>query len=211
MTEATDTLRQDILSGRFEPGDRLLELQLAEEYGCGRAAIRSAIVALTAEGLVLRETNRGATVRRTSVGEAIQITEARSALEALVAEAAARNATENDRNTLLKIVADMRQAVSSQAGEDYSELNRVLHEQLRVISGHTIAAELVDNLRNRAAHHQYRLSVMPGRSSVSLEQHEAIVDAVVNGDPAAARDAMIKHLSSVIDVLRSWGDVRSPA
>lgn len=211
MTDTTDTLRQDILSGRFEPGDRLLELPLAEEYGCGRAAIRSAIVALTAEGLVLHETNRGATVRRTSVGEAIQITEARSALEALIAEAAARKASDADRAALRQIIADMRQAVSAQAGEDYSELNRVLHEQLRVISGHTIAAELVDNLRNRAAHHQYRLSVMPGRSSVSIEQHAAIVNAVVSGDAEAARDAMIEHLSSVIDVLRSWGDVRSPA
>ncbi len=210
MTGTTDALRQDILSGRFEPGDRLLELPLAEEYGCGRAAIRSAIVALTAEGLVLHETNRGATVRRITVDEAIQITEARSALEALIAEAAARNANDSDRENLASIIEDMRRAVSAHAGEDYSALNRLLHEQLRVISGHTIAAELVDNLRNRAAHHQYRLSVMPGRPSVSLEQHAAIVDAVISGNAEAARHAMVEHLSSVIDVLQSWGDVRSP-
>ena len=89
----TDTLRRHILEGRFEPGDRLLEVGLADHYGVGRSAIRSALVELTTEGLVEREANRGATVRRISAAEAIQITEARAVLESLIARQAARHAT----------------------------------------------------------------------------------------------------------------------
>ena len=100
----TDSLRDDILSAVFSPGDRLVELQLTDRYGCGRATIRSALVALEAEGLISRELNRGATVRRISVDEAIQITEARSALESLIAAHAARNASDTERAEVLSLI-----------------------------------------------------------------------------------------------------------
>ncbi len=206
MDTITTELRDDILSGQFAPGDRLLEIQLAEQYNCGRAAVRSALVALTTEGLVEREENRGATVRRISITEAIQITQARSVLESLIAAQAAREATNEDHAELRVIIEQMRTAVGNDEGNDYSKLNALLHRRLREMSGHEIAAELVANLRNRAAHHQYRLAVMPGRSADSLEQHAAIVDAVVAGDEAAAARAMTTHLESVIEVLHRWGD-----
>ncbi len=204
----TDEIRRDILTGRFEPGDRLLEVPLAEHYECGRAAVRSALVELTSEGLVEREANRGATVRRISIAEAIQITEARAALEGLIAAQAARNATSEDRAELEGIIDGMRAAVRDDRGRDYSGLNALLHRRLCEMSGHTIAAHLVANLRNRAAGHQYRLAVMPGRPGESLGQHAAIVGAVVAGDEAAAATAMREHLQSVIEVLGRWGDVR---
>ncbi len=206
MDTITNDLRDDILSGQFAPGDRLLEIQLAEQYDCGRAAVRSALVALTTEGLVEREENRGASVRRISITEAIQITEARSVLESLIAAQAAKHALPDDHAELRDIIEQMRSTVANDEGKAYSELNRLLHRRLREMSGHDIAAELVANLRNRAAHHQYRLAVMPGRSADSLDQHAAIVDAVVSGDEAAAADAMTAHLESVIEVLQRWGD-----
>ena len=204
----TDEIRRNILTGRFEPGDRLLEVPLAEHYECGRAAVRSALVELTSEGLVEREANRGATVRRISITEAIQITEARAALEGLIAAQAARNATSEDRAELEGIIDDMRAAVRDDRGRDYSGLNALLHRRLCEMSGHTIAAHLVANLRNRAAGHQYRLAVMPGRPGESLGQHAAIVGAVVAGDEAATATAMREHLQSVVEVLGRWGDVR---
>lgn len=202
----TDDLRHDILSGEFEPGDRLLEVSLADFYKCGRATVRSALVALTSEGLVEREANRGATVRRISIDEAIQITQARSALEGLIAAEVAKNATPENHTELQQIISDMRAVVSGESGRTYSELNRLFHRRLREMSGHEVAAELVANLRNRAAHHQYRLAVMPGRSAESLDQHAAIVDAVVAGDDQAAANAMGTHLRSVVAVLAKWGD-----
>ncbi|MDJ0767348.1 MAG: GntR family transcriptional regulator [Ilumatobacter sp.] len=206
----TDELRQDILTGRFEPGDRLLEVPLAELYRCGRAAVRSALVELTSEGLVEREANRGATVRRISIEEAIQITEARAALEGLIAAQAAHHATSDERDELRGIVDDMRAAVAEDRDGDYSELNALLHRRLREMSGHTIASQLVANLRNRAAHHQYRLALMPGRPGESLGQHASIVEAVVAGDEHAAAAAMRDHLQSVIEVLHRWRDARRP-
>jgi DNA-binding GntR family transcriptional regulator len=101
----------------------------------------------------------------------------------------------------------MREAVTQEDSSRYSELNWTLHGRLREIARHTVAADLVHNLRNRAVAHQYRLAMMPGRPIESLEQHAAIVDAVVDGDEEAASAAMDAHLGSVLDVLSRWGDV----
>ena len=205
MTDSvTDLLRTGILTGRFAPGERLIELQLSEHFDEGRAAIRSALVELEKEGLVQREANRGATVRRISLAEAIQITEARAALEGLVAQHAARNATQADRSGLRTTLAEMRKAVAKGELLAYSNLNAALHERLREISDHAIANELVRNLRDRAASHQFRLALMPGRARQSLPQHAAIVQAVVAGDERSAAEAMRAHLDSVIAVLRQW-------
>ena len=206
----TDDLRHDILNGVFPPGDRLVELQLTERYRCGRATVRASLVELTAEGLVEREANRGATVRRISVDEAIQITEARAALESLIAAHAARRATDVERIELIWIVVDMGEAVADENTAGYGELNRRFHRRLREISGHSVAADLVANLRDRAAHHQYRLALMPGRAAQSLPQHAAVAAAVEAQDERAAAAAMDAHLRSVIDVLRRWGDAGPP-
>ncbi len=206
MTDVSDLLRRDILNGDFPPGERLIELQLTERYGVGRAAVRSAIVELSTEGLVTHETNRGAAVRRVSIDEAIEIAEARGALESLLARRSAERATDEERQELADVVTGMRAAVAAGRHADYSELNRVLHRRIREISGHSTASELVSNLRNRGAHHQFRLATMPGRSIDSLPQHAAIVDAIVDGDCDAAAQAMHDHLASVQEVLRSWAE-----
>jgi DNA-binding GntR family transcriptional regulator len=201
-----DRLRDDILGGAFPPGERLIELQLTDRYGVGRAAIRAALVELDAEGLVQREANRGATVRRISVAEAIEISEARGVLEGLIARLAAERATDADRDELRALLAEMIEAVEQDDKLGYSKLNRSLHGALRRIARHRVADDLVANLRNRAAHHQFRLALMPGRAAESLAQHRAIVEAVTAGDAPEAERAMCAHLASVVDVLRQWED-----
>lgn len=201
---ATDRLRDDILEGGFPPGERLIELQLTERYGVGRAAIRAALVELEVEGLVQREANRGATVRRISVAEAVEISEARGVLEGLVARLAAERATDADRDELRGLIDEMTEAVEHDDRLRYSKLNRTLHATVRSVARHRVADDLVANLRNRAAHHQFRLALVPGRAPESLAQHRAIVAAVTAGDPAAAEQAMRDHLASVVDVLRQW-------
>lgn len=203
-TAITDRLRDDVLAGALPPGTRLVELQLAQRYAASRAAVRNAIGELAKEGLVDREVNRGATVRRVAIDEAVQIVEVRRLLEGLIAARAAAVASDEQRQELQAIVERMRDAVAADRLGEYSELNGLLHGRLRDISGHTVAADMVTILRNRALHHDFRLALVPGRAHDSLGQHESIVEAVVGGDPEAAERAMHAHLESVLTVLRRW-------
>lgn len=202
-----EQLRADIVAATHSPGAHLVESQLAERYGCGRAMVRAALLQLEAEGLIERETNKGAVVRRVSVAEAIEITEARSVLESLVAAKAARNATPEDAADLERIIVAMRTAVADRDAATYGDLNHELHVKVHTIGRQGIARELVANLRNRGVHHQFRLASMPGRPARSLEQHAAIVAAIGARDEAAAAEAMRAHLVSVIDALRLWGQL----
>jgi len=209
--DVTTDLRHDILAGTHQPGDRLVELQLCERYRCGRAAVRAALVELDVEGLVAREVNRGATVRQISVDEAIQIAEARAALESLLAARAAVNATDQERAELVGIIARMREVVGAGDHLAYSNLNAEVHQRIREVGRHAVASELVGTLRNRSYHHQFRLSLVPGRPAESLEQHAAIVEAIDVGDPERAAAAATEHLHSVIETLERWGDERHTA
>lgn len=199
-----ERLRDDIHGGRFPPGGRLIEQELAERYEVGRNAVRTALLRLQGQGLVEMKANRGATVRRLTVAEAVEVTEARLALECLVARRAAERATAADRKELKTLISQMRAAVKADDKAAYSRLNRTFHAALPRIARHQVAEDLIDNLRNRAVHQQFQLSVMPGRAAESLAQHRGIVDAVVRADPEGAEGAMRFHLASVIDTLRQW-------
>ena len=192
------------MSGELPPGQRLVELQLSDRYKAGRAAIRLALVELGKEGLVERTTNRGASVRRLTLEQTIEIIEVRMELESLVARHAAKRATANERSELKEIVQRMRHSALEDDHVAYARLNKLLHGRLSEISRHYVAVDLVDNLRNRAAHQQYRLAMMPGRIKESLDQHAAIVDAIVNANPDAADEAIRNHLKSMIRILEAW-------
>lgn len=203
----TEMIRQDILKSFFPPGFRLVESVLCERYMVSRAAVRGALLELSGEGLVDREVQRGAVVRRIDTAEAIQITEARAVLESLIASNAARNASAAERDELLDIGKRMREAVNSDKFVEYSDLNKLLHRRVGEISKHIVAAELVATLRNRSAHHQFRLAMVPGRPGDSLAQHEAIIRAIVVGDGDGATEAMAAHLQSVAELLARWKEV----
>lgn len=199
----TDRLRTDILAGEFAPGSRLIELQLTERYGVGRAAIRSAMVELDKEGLVTREANRGATVRSLSLEEAIEVYEARAALEALVARRAATRATRAEREGLRALLPGMRAAVDRGDTADFASLGRALHERIRALGGHGVASALIETLRNQSRHHPDRLGGRPDRARRSLVEHEAIIEAIVTGDGEAAATAVRSHIESILATLRS--------
>ncbi|MDN5914861.1 MAG: GntR family transcriptional regulator [Pseudonocardia sp.] len=196
-----DALRDAIAGGEFSPNQRLVESDLSEQFGASRAAVRAALLELTSEGLVERVQNRGARVRAVSLEEAIEITEVRMVLESLVAAKAATRLGDDDRARLREIGSAMQEAVSSGDLLGYSDLNRTLHALVRTAGGQKTAGRLLERLRGQNVRHQFRLAMHPGRPSVSLPQHLAIIDALCAGDADAAEEAMREHLRSVIETL----------
>ena len=90
-------LHDAIISGRLQPNERLVEAELIDLLGVGRTAVRTALVRLAQEGLVVHERNRGARVRYVDETEAVEIVLARAALEALAVRQAAEHATARRR------------------------------------------------------------------------------------------------------------------
>jgi DNA-binding GntR family transcriptional regulator len=196
------TLRQAILSGDLAPGQRLVEEELAGTLGVTRQSLRSALLDLTAEGLVERILNRGARVRVVSTEEAVAITECRMALEALCAVKAAQRITNDEAAQLRELAENLQRSVAEGNPLKYSELNRELHRRVGVISGQTVAVGLLERLHAQLVRHQFQLALRPGRPEVSLPEHVAIAHAVAGRRPEDAERAVRAHLASVIVALQ---------
>jgi DNA-binding GntR family transcriptional regulator len=197
-----DALRDAILDGEFAAGQRLVEVDLCERFGCSRFAVRAAVPVLASEGLVELQRHRGARVRVIPVGEAIEITEVRRLLEGLTAARAAERITPPEAAELAGIIEEMRDAVAAAELLRYSDANARLHGLIRDIAAHDTATAIIERLRAQLVRHQFALSLVPGRPAVSLGQHERIAAAIIARDPAAAGAAMRDHITSVIDALR---------
>jgi DNA-binding GntR family transcriptional regulator len=197
-----DRLREAIVTGRFQPSERLVEADVARELGVGRSAVRTALARLEHEGLVEHERHRGARVRLVGAREAVEILETRAVLEGLAARHAASNATPSDVEGLSAILEDMRQRLNAGDLLGASDQNAVLHGRILEISGHGTAGRLIATLKSQMVRFQYRTILLPGRSERSFGEHSAIINAIAAGDPDAAELAMRAHLSHVAEALR---------
>jgi DNA-binding GntR family transcriptional regulator len=201
----TERIREAILNGEFVPNQRLVEADLSEQFAVSRAAVRSALLELTHEGLIERLQNRGARVRAVSLDEAIEICEVRMALEGLCAAKAAERITDAESEELESIGESMRSAISAGDVLGYSRLNERLHSRIREISAQRTAADVLERLRAQSVRHQFKLAMQPGRPTVSLPEHLAIIDAIRAHDPRSAELAARAHLRSVIHALADAG------
>ncbi|WP_322984584.1 GntR family transcriptional regulator [Streptomyces sp. S584] len=199
---ALTRLRQAILHGEMAPAQRLVENELAEQFGVTRASVRAALIELESEGLVERIRNRGSRVRVVSVDEAVAITECRMALEGLCAAKAAVAAGDGQLDRLTEVGEAMTKAVADGEPMLYSDLNHELHALIREFSGQQTAVSLLERLNGQLVRHRFQLALRPGRPQQSLREHLAMIDAIRARDPQAAEAAVRSHLASVIEALR---------
>jgi DNA-binding GntR family transcriptional regulator len=199
---AYEQLRDEIVSGRLQPNERLVEADLTQLLHAGRSAVRTALVRLEQEGLVEREPNRGAKVRLVDEQEAAEILESRMVLEGLAARYAARNAGPAQVEELQGIIGEMRSLLDAGDLLGASDLNARFHGRLLEIADNATVARLVATLSSQLVRFQYRTILLPGRAEQSHHEHRAIVDAVANGDSDAAELAVRDHLMHVVQALR---------
>lgn len=194
-------LREAIIRGELAPNQRLVEADMSSAFGMPRAAVRTALVRLEHEGLVEREPHRGARVRRVTEAEAVEILQARAALEGLAARHAALSITPAGAEELRAVLARQRAALDAQDLLGASDVNAQLHATIVELSGHATAQRLVRSLNSQMVRFQFRTILIPGRPAQSIQEHTAIVEAVIAGDGDAAERAMKGHLTSVAEAL----------
>lgn len=195
-------LHRAIVRGELLPNERLVEMELAQKFGVGRAAVRAALARLEQDGLVEREPNRGARVRLVTLEEAVEMFEVRAVLEGLALRYAARNATEQEIAELQALVDHMAHSLAAGDLPAISDLNAELHALLLRIANHGTVLRLLERLQAHHVRFQYRMILVPGRAAHSVQEHRAIITAVANHDADAAEAAMRQHLAHSAEALR---------
>ena len=106
------------------------------------------------------------------------------------------------------IGSEMEDAVHRGDVVGYATSTRRLHSLIHRISGQRTALPVIERLRGQSVRQQYRRAMKPGRPSVSVLEHGAIIDAITSGDREAAEKAMADHLDSV---MKAMHDVNAEA
>ena len=140
------TLRQAILRGELKPGERLMEIKLANKLGVSRTPIREAIRKLELEGLVIMIPRRGAEVAGITEKSLKDVLEVRRALDALSVELACDRITQEDTNRLLEACAVFERAVREGDASVIASADVALHDIIVEATGNKRLQQLVNNL-----------------------------------------------------------------
>jgi DNA-binding GntR family transcriptional regulator len=191
-----DEIRSMITTGQLSPGERLYEENLAEQLGVSRNPVREAIRALEATGLVEVLPRRGAYVSKLDYEQAMQLMELRSVIEAYAAELAAKRRTDEHIARLREIINTGRDAWQRNDLVKAAEAHRDFYIGIEEASGNQYLKTVVGPLRHQT---ELVFSLLADvRGVLGWAEHEKILEAIVNGDVATARDVTIGHMSSVI-------------
>lgn len=197
-----EALREAIVRGEIAPNARLVEADVSTSFDMSRGAVRTALIRLEQEGLVVREPHRGARVRQVSDEEAVEILQARAVLEGLAVRQTAQRIDDAGGARLRACLARQRELLELGDLLGASDVNADLHATLLELSGHGTATRLIRSLNSQTVRYQHRTILIPGRPSASLGEHEAIVEAVVAGDADGAERHMRRHLFNVADAVQ---------
>ena len=191
-----NTLRQAILKGELKPGERLMEISLAQKLGVSRTPIREAIRKLELEGLVVMVPRKGAEVADITEKDLRDVLEVRTALEELSIELAIRNMDEEQLDNLKK--ANEAFARNSE-GDDLikiAESDVAFHEHIYMATGNKRLIQIINNLREQM--YRYRVEYLKEEQTRNLlvSEHEELVKAIREGDVQKAQDISFHHLEN---------------
>jgi len=188
--QIAEVLRNLIVGGDLNPGDRIVESRVAKQLGVGQPTVREALVALEHQGLVVRKTNQGCIVTTLTRSEISQILKIRGELEVLAVELAAENSTDADIGELLEITGDMKSAADAKDIQAFFTHDFRFHERLWKASGNTFLPRLLSQLmlpllaflfiRNLRNHSHIDMTA-------SAEAHVEIANAILLRDKGKAR------------------------
>lgn len=191
-----NTLRDAILTGELAPGERLMEIQLADKLGVSRTPVREAIRKLELEGLAIMLPRRGAIVASITISDLQDVLEVRKVLEGLTIELACKRMNAEELEQLKESEATFDKAVR---GNDLTEIAKkdvAFHDVIYNASRNKRLIQILNNLREQM--YRYRLEYIKDedKRAVLVEEHRMIVEAIEAKDVAMAKKALKKHISN---------------
>ncbi|MCI8863825.1 MAG: GntR family transcriptional regulator [Lachnospiraceae bacterium] len=191
-----NTLRQAILKGELEPGERLMEIQLADRLGVSRTPIREAIRKLELEGLVLMIPRKGAEVAKISEKNLRDVLEVRRSLEELATELACQRMSPEDLQELEAAQDEFRQAIQEGDFMKIAESDEHYHDVIYQGTGNTRLVQILNNLQEQM--YRYRLEYIKdtAKHQILLVEHDHIFRALKECRVTEAKAAMREHIDN---------------
>lgn len=190
-------LRNEILNGEIPPGTQLREENLAARLGVSRTPVRTALKMLLSEKVLTKGKDRTLRVTSVSSRDIEDVFLARRVVEAEITELACSRGTEEQIDRLRHYVMDEKSAYDSQNTVLIIHAERQFHGFIGKMSGNELLMSFQETVNNRVLLVLALSSTLEEEVGNALEEHQAIVDAIEEGDPSKARMAMLDHLRNV--------------
>ena len=190
-------LADEIVRGALAPGTALDEAGLARRFQVSRTPVREAIRLLAASGLVEVRAHRGAVVARPSSDRLNGMFETMAGLEALCAGLAAERMTADERHALEAAHGDLQVLIQGGDADRYHAVNETFHTAIYSGAHNDYLAELTLATRGRVQPFRRAQFRNLGRLAKSYAEHDRVVVAILQGDRAAATEAMRSHIMTV--------------
>ncbi len=190
--DAYSLILEAIDIGVYKPGDRLVESDLADRFGVSRTPIREALQRLETQSLLTRD-GRSLIVSSLDHSQMAELYIVRAELEGLAANLAAKHATSEEIKVLQDMVESDRKIISDPSS--LARSNRRFHKQIHLASHNRFLIKQLDLVHRSMALMATTSLAADGRGAVAVEEHQAIVTAIANGDSAEASEKLRDHIS----------------
>lgn len=198
------TLRQAILRGELKPGERLMEIALAEELGVSRTPIRDAIRKLEQDGLVRMIHRKGAQVANITEKDLTDVLEVRIGLERMAIDKACQMIGREQLDLLEQAAKGFEEAIQGGDLTEMVEADKNFHEIIYSVSGNKCLIEMQANLREQV--YRYRMEYLKEENvrKILVEEHGQIVDAIRERDAEKAKNIIYRHIENQrVGIIRS--------
>lgn len=191
-----NTLRQAILTGELKPGERLMELHLADRLGVSRTPVREAIRRLELEGLVTMFPRRGAEVAQITEKSMNDVLEVRRTLDALCAELACDRITEDGLASLKQACDNFEQCVATKDAKKIAQADVALHDIIVEATGNQRLIQLVNNLSEQMYRYRFEYIKDSSQHETLVKEHRIIYQSIVDKDKDTAASAAKTHIDN---------------
>jgi DNA-binding GntR family transcriptional regulator len=189
-----EDLEQRIIAGEFQDGDRLDEVSLAEKYQVSRTPLREALRMLAGSSLLEILPQRGAFVRHPGLSELVEMFEVMAELEALCGRLASKRISTGQLATLSLASEDCKTALTTNQPDEYYRANEDFHRTIYQAAGNQFLAEETERLQRRLRPFRRIQLQARGRMQQSMDEHEAILAALTEGNADEATATLRNHV-----------------
>jgi DNA-binding GntR family transcriptional regulator len=201
---AYQAIREDIARGRYQPGQRLVEAEIAQRAGVSRTPVRQALRWLERDGVVRIEKRRGATMRELSAQQIADLYELRAQLEAFASRLAARRADDEDRAELRRLAREFEVAACDDESQDLAAVraaNASLHRKITDAANNPFLGMALDTIVEHPLVLRAFQRFGRGELDRSALFHQLIVDSICKGEAERAGRLMAEHVLQARDAL----------
>ena len=195
--EVFNTLREKILKGVYKPGERLMEIHLADQLGVSRTPIREAIRMLELEGLVKMVPRKGAQVAKISKEDLQDVLEVRKALDTLSVKLACERITEDEIKLLNNAEREFEKALASKDVSEIAEADVAFHDVIHAATKNGRLKSMISNLAERI--YRYRFEYIKQQSDggkTLMLEHREIMRCIESRDVESAVKATEIHIDN---------------